>query len=36
LVSAYLALLHGIDPTPVDASSHVKRSLTVDEAAEED
>lgn len=35
-VSAYLALLYGVDPTPVDAISHVKRSLTDDDEAEQD
>jgi glucose/mannose-6-phosphate isomerase len=35
-VSAYLALLYGLDPTPVDAIAHVKRSLTDDIDADED
>jgi glucose/mannose-6-phosphate isomerase len=35
-VSAYLALLYGIDPTPVDAIGHIKRSLTDDVDADAD
>lgn len=35
-VSVYLALLYGIDPTPVDAIGHVKRSLSADDEADED
>ena len=35
-VSAYLALLYGVDPTPVDAIGHVKRRLSEDDEAERD
>lgn len=35
-VSVYLALLYGVDPTPIDAISHVKRRLSDDDEAEED
>ena len=36
LVSCYLAVLYGMDPTPVDAISHIKERLsTVDGAADE-
>ncbi|MDQ3937157.1 MAG: bifunctional phosphoglucose/phosphomannose isomerase [Chloroflexota bacterium] len=35
-VSAYLALLYGVDPTPVEAISHVKMGMAAADRADED